>query len=91
MMDGWDWVWGSLMMIVFWGGLAVVVVVGVRAVGSNSRRGLEERETPDAKAVLEARFARGELTEEEFEDRKRVLGIPGEMNRQYDEKVVGAH
>ncbi len=28
---------------------------------------------PDAKAILEERFARGEISKEEFEERKRVL------------------
>ncbi len=76
MMDGWDWVWGSLMMVVFWGGLAAVVIAGVRAFGGNARRS-GGSETPDAKAILEARFARGEISESEFEDRKRALGITG--------------
>ena len=90
MMDGWDWVWGALMMIVFWGGLAAVVIVGVRAFGGNSRRGSGEAETPDARAVLDARFARGEISQEEYEDRKRVLGFADEVNRQYDGKVGAA-
>jgi hypothetical protein len=30
MMDGWDWFWGTLMMLVFWGGLTAVVVFAVR-------------------------------------------------------------
>lgn len=46
MMDGWDWIWGTLMMVVFWGGLAAVVVVGVRAFGGNPRRASGETETP---------------------------------------------
>jgi putative membrane protein len=73
MMDGWDWVWGTLMMLVFWGGLAAVVVLGVRAFGGGSRRGSEDTQVPDAKTVLENRFARGEISQEEFEQRKRVL------------------
>jgi putative membrane protein len=89
MMDGWDWVWGTLMMVVFWGGLSAVIVVGVRAFGGNSRRGAGEAEKPDAKAILDARFARGEISQEEFEDRKRALGLGDGVNRQYDGKVAG--
>lgn len=81
MMDGWDWVWGTLMMVVFWGGLAAAIVVGVRAFGGNSRRGTGGAEKPDAKAILDARFARGEISQEEFEDRKRVLGLEDGVNR----------
>jgi putative membrane protein len=90
MMDGWDWVLGTLMMIAFWGGLAAVVIVGVRAFGGNSRRGSGEAETLDARAILDARFARGEISQEEFEDRKRVLGLAGGVNRQYDGKAAAA-
>lgn len=90
MMDGWDWVWGTLMMVVFWGGLAAVVVLGVRAFGSNPRRGPAESDKPDAEAILDARFARGEISEEEFEDRKRALGLDGGRNGQFEGKIAGA-
>lgn len=76
------------MMVVFWGGLAAVVIIGVRAFGGNPRRASGETETPDAKAILEARFARGEISQEEFEDRRRVLGLVG-VNGRYNRKVAG--
>lgn len=90
MMDGWDWVWGTLMMVVFWGGLAAVVVFAVRAFGSNPRRVSAESDKPDAQAILDARFARGEISEEEFEDRKRVLGLGGARNGQFEGRMAGA-
>jgi putative membrane protein len=90
MMDGWDWVWGTLMMVVFWGGLTAVVVLAVRAFGSNSRRGSAESDRPDARAILDARFARGEISEEEFEDRKRALGLAVGRNGQFEGKIAGA-
>lgn len=71
MMDGSDWFWGSLMMIVFWGGLVAAIVFGVRAFGGGSRR--SSGEATDAEAILETRFARGEISQEEFEERRRVL------------------
>lgn len=73
MMDGWDWVWGTLMMLVFWGGLVAVIVFSVRAFAGGSRRGSGESPSPDARTILENRFARGEISEEEFEQRKRAL------------------
>jgi putative membrane protein len=73
MMDGWDWVWGTLMMIVFWGGLVAVIVFAVRVFGGDPRRGSGDAQIPDARTVLENRFARGEISQEEFEQRKRVL------------------
>jgi putative membrane protein len=71
MMDGWDWYWGALMMVLVWGALAVVIAVAVRASSSGSRRG--SRETGDAQTILETRFAKGEISQEEFEERKKVL------------------
>jgi putative membrane protein len=75
MMDSWDWLWGALMMLVFWGGLAAVIVFAVRASsGRGPRPG--SGETTDARTILEGRFAKGEISQEEFEQRKRVLGSP---------------
>lgn len=69
MMDGWDWVWGSLMMVAFWAGLVVVVIVAVKALGSSRR----SHDQPDSREILLNRYARGEITEEEFETRMNVL------------------
>lgn len=77
MMDGWDWFWGAFMMLLFWGGLAAVIVFSVRAFGGGSRRSSGETtdaKTTDPETILETRFARGEISQEEFEERKRVLG-----------------
>ena len=67
----------------------MVVVISVRAFGGNPRRAPRESETPDAKAILDARFATGEISQEEFEDRRRVLGLVGEVNGRHDRKVGG--
>lgn len=72
-MDGWDWVWGTLMMVLFWGGLAAAIVVAVRASTRGDRAGSGETRPADPWAILEARFARGEISEQEFEERKGVL------------------
>ena len=70
---GWGWwVFGTLMMLVFWGGLAALVVFGIRG-WDRPRDGSTQAGRPDAKAILEERFARGEISKEEFEERKRVL------------------
>ncbi len=71
MMDGWDWVGGMLMMLVFWGGLVAVIVFGIRAAASPRRD--PEEPTTSARTILENRFARGEISEEEFEHGKEVL------------------
>jgi putative membrane protein len=69
MMDGGSWFGGALMMLLFWGGLTAVIVFAVRAFGTSRSSG----QTADAETILEHRFARGEITQEEFEERKKVL------------------
>lgn len=72
--DGWGgWVWGGLMMLVFWGGLIALVVFLVRGTGARGPQADERRRPPEARDILEERFARGEISEEEFEKRRRVL------------------
>jgi putative membrane protein len=71
MMDGWDWFWGAIMMVLFWGVLVAVVVFAVRAFSGGPRRSSDE--STGAEAILKTRFARGEISREEFEERKRVL------------------
>jgi putative membrane protein len=67
-----DWGWGALMMIVFWV-LAVLLVWALVRSGSRPQ-GPDE---PDALNVLAARFARGEIDEEEYERRRRTLQRTG--------------
>jgi uncharacterized membrane protein len=61
------------------GGILVVVALVVLAIflmrsrDAGSLFGRPEPDRPDAQAVLAARFARGEISEEEFEQRRRVL------------------
>jgi putative membrane protein len=70
-MEGWGWLWGALMMVLFWGGLVAAIAIAVRA-SSSSRRGARD-ERPDAEAILAERFARGEISRDEFEERRKVL------------------
>lgn len=69
--DTWEsWLLGFVMMLTFWGGLVVLVVFAARG-GQRDGRRFEGR--PDARAILEDRFAMGEISEDEFEQRRRVL------------------
>lgn len=58
------------------GGLLVLVVLVALAVyfaqGGSGTRAPQERR-PGAREILEERFARGEISEEEFDERKRTL------------------
>jgi len=65
-----DWghpIWGVLMMLVFWGAVIAVVVLLIRGFG----RQANPPATPEE--ILAERFARGEISKEEYEERKRTL------------------
>ena len=71
---GWMWLFWLLLVV----GVALVVVVAVRAVGGGlgrGDRGTERSQQPTrARQLLDERYARGELTTEEYRERLRVLG-----------------
>lgn len=75
------WIGGTmmmLMMLVFWGGLIALAVFLARSFGtqpsqSERQRTQPDRRQPDAREILAERFARGEISEDEFEQRRRVL------------------
>ena len=72
MADGWGW-WmlvGWLWMAVFWGLIIWAVVTVVRRDGSSSGRSASD----DPLTILERRYAAGEISHEEFEERRSRLG-----------------
>lgn len=66
---GWIWMLGGLLVMV---GFVVLIVWAVGAVsrGGTSR----EPERPTALDILRERYARGEITQQEFEQAKKTLG-----------------
>ena len=71
----WNWLAMFLMMVIFWGGIVALIVYAMR--GGSQRDAAARPETPDARSLLEERFARGEISEDEFEQRRRVLEHAG--------------
>lgn len=70
---GWMWLFWLLLVI----GVVLLAVVAVRALGGGvTRRGDGEvpREPTRARQVLDERYARGEISTEEYQERLRVLG-----------------
>ena len=71
---GWGWmIFGPLMMIVVIASIVALVVLLVRWLGGGAR---PAESAPPGKApldILKARFARGEIDKEEYEERKRLL------------------
>jgi len=68
--DGWgvgSWLAMLVVMVVFWGGLAAVIVATVRSLGDRRDRG------DNPQSILDRRFARGEIDEDEYEKRSAAL------------------
>ena len=69
---GWGgWFAMVVMMVVFWGAIAWVIVTLIRHNGPSSSPVAPTG--PDAKQILDERFARGEIDEDEYQRRRDVL------------------
>ena len=67
-------IFGSVMMVLFWGGIIVAIVLAVRWLGSTTSQGtIPAASRNKALDILQERFARGEIDKDEFEERKRLL------------------
>lgn len=64
------WIWMGLSMIVFWG-IAVGLVIW--AVRSFNHRAQGQQPPSAALGVLEERFARGEISPEEFTQKRQLI------------------
>jgi putative membrane protein len=68
---GWfGWIWMGLMMIVF---SALIIFLVVWAIRASTRGPATSPPSSGALTILEERFARGEISPEEFAERKRVI------------------
>lgn len=69
--QGWAWgwgmaLWGLVMMALFWGAIAAIVVVAIRAArGPSSAPPLD---------IARRRYAAGEISRDQFEQIRRDLG-----------------
>lgn len=66
--SGWAWWWMGVGMLVFWGLVALVVVMLVR---QGDRGGGERR---GAREILDQRYARGEIDDDEYRRRSELIG-----------------
>ncbi len=78
MNNGWDmgssggfWLIGGLLVIV---GLVILVVWAVNRSSSPGRSSAPPPDGSNALDILRERFARGEITEQQFEQAKKTLG-----------------
>jgi putative membrane protein len=65
---GWIWLWMSLMMVVFLGAVAAIVVVAIVRRPDN-----RVARPDDARATLDMRFARGEIETDDYRHRRNIL------------------
>ena len=75
--DAWDLIGWGLTLIVWVGllvALALLVVWIIRRAGVSSGTVAYATGQPAAREILQARYARGEITREEFHDMKQVIG-----------------
>jgi putative membrane protein len=66
----WTWLVGVFFMLIFWGGIIALIIWAIRRVGGNSTSGTGQA-TP--LEIAKARYARGEITKEQFEQLKKDL------------------
>jgi putative membrane protein len=69
---GWMWLWGSLMMLTWVAIIAAAVWLVIRANHANRGNG-DTNDTTGAKRVLDERLARGEITIDEYRDRREAM------------------
>ncbi len=70
-MSGWGWALMSVGMVLFWVVIITAVVLAVRFLGYSHQRQGEPDLTPAE--ILARRFARGEISEDEFLTRTRLV------------------
>lgn len=68
---GWLWMVGGLVLLI---GIVVLVVRGMGGYDRPADRSSDARPREEPMDILRARFARGEISEAEFEQAKRTLG-----------------
>ena len=75
--SGIDWVLMSLVMLVFWTLVAAGVVWAIAELRRSGRPPSTPTESvPTARAILDERLARGDLTAEEYRSRRDLLNSP---------------
>jgi putative membrane protein len=78
---GWGWMFsGGLWMLLFWGGLIGLVVLALRGLAGGSLSQTNRGSTPHQSGptpleILQARYARGEISQEEYQQIKTTLQL----------------
>ena len=70
---GAHWIFGPIMMVLFVALIVALVVLIVRRLGGAGGGATQAAKPKAAQDILEERFARGEIDQEEFEARRQML------------------
>jgi putative membrane protein len=70
---GWWMVFGSILMLAFWGGVIALVVWGIRNLTGRGDTGSNPTEKRNPLDIAKERYARGEIPREEFDQIKKDL------------------
>lgn len=69
-----NWVMGPMMMLVMVVIVVVAVILILKAFGLGGQANAKQDNQDKARAILNERFAKGEIEKNEYEDRKKALG-----------------
>ena len=64
---------GGLWMVLFWGGIILLMVWGIKKLTERGGSGSGYGDRPSPIDVLKDRYAKGEISRQEFEQMKRDL------------------
>lgn len=70
---GWWMVFGVILFIIFWGGIIALIVWGVRSVARGGHHETYHESRNNALDILKERYAKGEITKEQYEQMKKDL------------------
>jgi putative membrane protein len=65
--------WGGLLMLVFWVGIIIFVVMIFQRLGPYDRERYTSRNSHTALEIIKQRYAKGEITKQEFEEMKKSI------------------
>jgi putative membrane protein len=70
--SGWM-MFGSVFMLIFWGGLIALIVWGITKITRKPDSAKNDSEKSDPLEIAKERYAKGEITKKEFEQLKKDL------------------
>ncbi len=70
---GWWMLFGGFWMVVFWGGIIALIIWGIKRLTARGGSGSGSIERENPLDIAKGRYAKGEISKEEFERLKKDL------------------